>query len=79
MLHSFSDDKDNKMTIVLDVSFDDSEPNNGDGHSEITRKKVKHNACSSKANKVAKVKHKVNNEFSSERKKTFIKIAIMII
>lgn len=67
------------MTIVLDVSFDDDNENSGDGQNEIIRKKVKHNvhkACSSKANKVAKVKHKVNNEFFSQ---TFIKIAIIII
>jgi hypothetical protein len=61
-----SDDK-SIMTIVLDVSFDDSEHNNDDGRNEITRKKVKHNACSSKANKVAKVKHKVSNEFFTQK------------
>lgn len=63
MLRLISDDKSNKMTIVLDVSFDDSEHNNDDGQNEITRKKVKHNACSSKANKVAKVKHKVGKNY----------------
>lgn len=56
------DDKPNKMTIVLDVSFDDNQQNNGDSQNEISRKKVKHNACSSKVIKVAKVKNKVSKK-----------------
>lgn len=49
------------MTIVLDVSFNDNQQNSGDSQNEISRKKVKHNACSSKVIKVAKVKNKVSD------------------
>lgn len=65
------------MTIVLDVSFENNQQNsgNGNGHSEMNRKKVKHSACSSKANKMAKVKHKVSKTFFSHS--TFNKIAII--
>lgn len=55
------------MTIVLDVSFSDQQSSSSDSQSsainnEISRKKVKdkQNENSSKAIKVAKVKHKVN-------------------
>lgn len=65
---SLPDDWQNrKMTIVLDVSFSDQQSSSSDSqgsaiNNEISRKKVKdkHNENSSKAIKVAKVKHKVN-------------------
>lgn len=47
------------MTIVLDVSFNDQSDSQNSAINEISRKKAKHNACSSKAVKVAKVKNKV--------------------
>lgn len=58
-----SDDKNSKMTIILDVSFENNQQNDGNGQSEINRKKAKHSACSSKLNIMAKVKHKVSKSF----------------
>lgn len=49
------------MTIVLDVSFDDTQQESERSQSDNNRKKVKHNACSSKAIKVAKAKYKVSD------------------
>lgn len=52
------------MTIVLDVSFSDQQSSCDSAINEISRKKVKDKSNSSKAIKVAKVKHKVIYFFS---------------
>lgn len=54
-----SDEWYHTMTIVLDVSFNDQSDSQNSAINEISRKKAKHNACSSKVAKVAKVKNKV--------------------
>lgn len=69
------------MTIVLDVSLSDHQPpsNSDSQNSAITeikckRAKDKHNACSSKPIKVAKVKNKV----SVDAELSFIKVQLRV-